>query len=182
VVRPLTKPNDSGADKTDRKAATGSRWPTVAGVAVVVVQAVLIVAVILTPGGADWPVPGWLAAVATAGQVAGAAVLVVAAVNLGRSLTALPNPTGRSTLKTGGLYRWARHPIYSGLIALMAGTAAKSANIVDGVLTAALVLLLAGKARWEERMLRNRYPGYAAYADRTPAFVPGLRRRPPDRD
>jgi protein-S-isoprenylcysteine O-methyltransferase Ste14 len=149
---------------------------------VVAVQAVLIMAVILTPGGDDWPVPGSLSAIATAGQIAGAAVLVVAAVNLGRSLTALPNPTGRSTLKTSGLYRWARHPIYSGVIALMAGTAAKSANTVDAVLTAALVVLLAGKARWEERMLRDRYSGYAAYADRTPAFVPGLRRQPPHRD
>jgi protein-S-isoprenylcysteine O-methyltransferase Ste14 len=146
------------------------------GVIVVAVQAALIVAIVLTPGGDDWPVPGWLSALATAAQIAGAAVLVVAALNLGRSLTALPNPTERSTLKTRGLYRWVRHPIYSGVMALVIGTAAKSGTVVDAILAAALVALLAGKARWEERMLRHRYPDYVDYAARTPAFVPGFRR------
>jgi protein-S-isoprenylcysteine O-methyltransferase Ste14 len=149
------------------------------GVVVVALQAALLVALVLTPGGDDWPVPGWLSIAATAAQVAGAAVLVVAAINLGRSLTALPNPTGRSTLKTDGIYRWVRHPIYSGLLALVIGTAIRSANLVDAALAAALVVLLAAKARWEERLLAHRYPDYAAYAARTPAFVPGWPRRPP---
>jgi protein-S-isoprenylcysteine O-methyltransferase Ste14 len=159
----LSKPNESRA----------------LGVVLVVVQAALIAALVLTPGGDDWPVPSWVSAVASAAQIAGAAVLVVAAVNLGRSLTALPNPAERSTLKTGGLYRWVRHPIYSGLMALAIGTAVKSANVVDAVLAVALVVLLAGKARWEERLLSERYAGYATYAARTPAFIPGWLRGPP---
>ena len=39
-----------------------------------------------------------------------------------------------------------------------------------------LVLLLTGKARWEETRLMRRFKGYAGYAARTPRFVPRLRR------
>lgn len=41
------------------------------------------------------------------------------------------------------------------------------------VLVVGLAVLFMAKARWEEARLRERYPGYADYARRTPRFVPG---------
>ena len=46
--------------------------------------------------------------------------------------------------------------------------------------SAALVALLAGKARFEETHLRARFEGYDAYARRTPRFLPWISVRPPD--
>ena len=40
----------------------------------------------------------------------------------------------------------------------------------------ALVSLLAGKARWEERMLLDEHPDYAEYAARVGRFLPGIGR------
>jgi protein-S-isoprenylcysteine O-methyltransferase Ste14 len=108
--------------------------------------------------------------VARAGQV----VLVLAAINLGRSLTALPTPAPRGTLRTRGLYRFVRHPIYSGLLALVFADTVMSRSAVRLVLAVALLALLSRKAAWEEQMLRRRYPDYAEYARRTPRFVPRL--------
>lgn len=150
-------------------------------VVVVGIQAGLLLGFFLAPRRSDWPLPGWLAAAASAMVFAGWAVLVAAALNLGRSLTALPTPAARGTLQTGGLYRFVRHPIYSGLLALLFGGALGSRSVVKLALAATLLGLLSRKAAWEEDMLRRRYPGYAEYARRTPRFVPRIsafRRRP----
>jgi protein-S-isoprenylcysteine O-methyltransferase Ste14 len=143
----------------------------------VAAQGVLLVLFFTAPGGDDWAVPGWLSGMASAVQIAGWAVLLAALVNLGRSLTALPTPTERSTLKTSGLYRFARHPIYTGLLAIVLGGAIGSGRTVKMLLALTLLGLLTAKARWEEELLRRRYPGYDDYAARTPRFLP----RPPAR-
>lgn len=145
---------------------------------VVALQAVLLTAFFLAPRRQDWPVPAWLAAVGSGAVLAGGAVLLVASFNLGRSLTPLPTPTANATLRTGGLYGFVRHPLYSGLLALVFGGVVKSASVVKLVLAAALLVLLHRKAAWEEDMLRRRYPGYDDYARRTPRFLPRPRRWP----
>lgn len=60
------------------------------------VQIVLLGALIFLPGGDDWPTPVWLHRVGTAINVAGIALVVVAALGLGSSLT--PTPVPRVTL------------------------------------------------------------------------------------
>ena len=144
---------------------------------IVAVQAALLVGFLVVPGGEDWAVPRWVSLAAGAVQVAGWLVLLAALVSLGRSLTVLPTPTGRSTLKTTGLYRFVRHPIYSGVLAIVGGGAVASGRVVKLVLALALSGLLIGKARWEEEMLRRRYRAYDDYAARTPRFLPRPRRR-----
>lgn len=138
----------------------------------VLVQAALLVAVILLPPGDAWPVPDWLAVAGRVLQLVGLVVLALALVNLGTSLTALPTPTPHSTLKTTGLYRFVRHPIYTGVLALVLGSAVVSANPWSLACALGLTGWFGWKARWEEARLRRRYPDYAAYAARTPRFVP----------
>jgi protein-S-isoprenylcysteine O-methyltransferase Ste14 len=145
-------------------------------VVIVIVQAALLVLFFTAPGGHDWPVPRWLAVIGSGVEVAGTALLVVAAVNLGRSLTPLPTPAARATLKTDGLYRFVRHPIYTAVLTLLFGATVRSGSAVRLGLAAALLGLFAGKARWEEAMLRRRYEGYDDYAARTPRFLPRPRR------
>jgi len=139
----------------------------------VVVQFVLLAAILLLPSGDAWVLPEWLASAARWMGLAGTAVLILGAIGLGRSLTALPTPVPHGVLRTGGLYGFVRHPIYTGVLALSFGAALPSGNAA--VMGAAIVLTgwLAVKARWEEQQLRRRYPSYGAYASRTPRFVPG---------
>jgi protein-S-isoprenylcysteine O-methyltransferase Ste14 len=146
-------------------------------VGVVAIQGSLLVVFFLAPRRDDWPVPAWLATGSSTVVVAAAGVLLFAALNLGRSLTPLPTPVLKGTLRTGGLFRFVRHPIYSGLLALVFGATAASGSVVRLALAGALLGLLSRKARWEEEMLRRRYPGYDDYARRTPRFVPRFRRR-----
>jgi protein-S-isoprenylcysteine O-methyltransferase Ste14 len=72
-----------------------------------------------------------------------------------------------------GIYRYLRHPIYTGDVLLLAGfELSLNSWLVLGVL--ALAPVVASRARHEERMLAERLPGYAAYCARTWRFVPGL--------
>lgn len=139
----------------------------------VLVQGALILAVLLLPADDAWVLSPAADTVATVLEWVGTLILVVGLVNLGRSLTALPTSVPHGELKVGGLYRLVRHPIYSGVMALIVGAAARSGNPWSALAAAGLVVWFMAKARWEEDRLRARYPGYDDYAAHTPRFVPG---------
>ena len=114
------------------------------------------------PGGLDRPLD-WAGAVCA---ILGANLVYLSARELGRSLTPFPKPSERGELVTGGPYRLARHPIYGGGILLFLGWALFSAPpALAGVL--ALAVLWDAKARFEESLLAERYPGYDDYRRRT---------------
>ena len=138
----------------------------------VLVQLALLAAVFLLQAGHAWTPPGWLSDAAHVLSLAGLAVVAAGLVNLGRSATPLPVPVENGELRQTGLYRFVRHPIYSGVMTLAVGSAIGSGSIAIASSAAALVGWLTVKARWEERRLAARYPGYAAYAARTPRFIP----------
>ena len=135
-------------------------------------QFVLIGILVVLPGRRDWPVPAALTVACSVATVVGLAVMVIGATGLGRGLTATPLPNAHAQLRTGGLYRFARHPIYSGLLLTMASITVASGSGFRLLTLGVLVLLLTVKARWEETRLTQRFEGYADYAARTPRFVP----------
>lgn len=105
-----------------------------------------------------------------AGVAAGAAGVMA----LRPALTPFPYPRRGATLVTGGIYRFIRHPMYSGLVAASLGWALTWLS-PPGVLYVVLVALFFDrKAAYEEARLRECYPGYAAYAKRVRRFVPGI--------
>lgn len=140
-------------------------------------QFALLALLVLLPGRGGWPVPRALVVVCAVGAVSGLAVMIFGATALGRGLTAVPLPNAHARLRTGGLYRFVRHPIYSGLILTMASITLASGSVVRVLVLGLLIALLTVKARWEESRLAQRFEGYAAYAARTPRFVPRRRRR-----
>jgi len=138
-------------------------------------QFTLLGLIVLLPARDDWPVPDQVRRAAHVVALAALALMVVAATSLGRGLTAQPLPNAHAQLRTGGLYRWVRHPIYTGLLLFALTEAAASGSVFKAVAAVILVALITVKARWEEGWLRQRFDGYEEYARRTPRFVPFLR-------
>lgn len=139
----------------------------------VAVQFGLLALILVLPSDDAWSSPAWLTTAAKLLQWIGLAVLAWGAIGLGRSLTALPTPVPHGVLRTGGPYRLARHPIYTGVMALAVGTAILSGSAAVLACALALVGWFMLKARWEEQQLARRYEDYRSYAARTPRFVPG---------
>lgn len=100
----------------------------------------------------------------------------LSAIMLGKALTGHPMPNARGELVTSGLYRFVRHPIYTGLLLLGIGFTLTNGFFPHIIFFALLVLLLLYKSNFEEQMLRERYVDYAAYAKRTGRFLPRLRK------
>ena len=114
--------------------------------------------------------PFWVGAVLT---VAGLLVSVWARVHLGRNWSATITVKKDHELITSGPYRFARHPIYSGLLLAFIGSA-----LACGELRAILAVTLAFWALWrklriEEQWMREQFgTAYDEYARRVAALVP----------
>ena len=120
----------------------------------VTAQFALIGLLVVRPGRADSPVPGWLVVLAAVGAVLGVVVMLVGGTALGRGPTAVPLPNWHAVLRTGGLYRVVRHPIYTGLLLTMGSFMVASGSAWRLVVFAALLALVTVKARLKE-MVRN---------------------------
>ena len=96
--------------------------------------------------------------------------------DLGSALTPLPESKQGAELVTTGIYTKIRHPIYSALFIL--ALAAYLWKVSSGVLIAALLLtgLLVYKARYEDQILREKFPESIEFQKSIPAFLPKFRR------
>ncbi len=138
----------------------------------VAVQALLIVGILLTPTGDDWSLPTAIGLLATVLTWLGLGLVVWAVLVFGRGVTPSPMPSRKAQLRTRGPYRWIRHPMYTGVIVLMAGSALGRRNWIAAALWVVLVIFFLAKMRWEERRLVETYPGYSTYRETVPALVP----------
>jgi 2-amino-4-hydroxy-6-hydroxymethyldihydropteridine diphosphokinase len=108
----------------------------------------------------------WLSVVGGVLFALGLWVAITAARDLGRSLTPMPEPLARGSLVEDGLYAYARHPIYGGVVLAMLGAAVLLGSSWAALLVAVLVAFFWAKSGYEERALRLAYPGYLSYRER----------------
>jgi protein-S-isoprenylcysteine O-methyltransferase Ste14 len=141
------------------------------------VQFALIIAAVIQDAQADawgsWHTP--VVGLGVVLVVIGFAIEFASARALGASLTANPVPKETGTLVRSGIYKYMRHPIYTGLMFFAVGLVLQKGLVPDVYFALALIVLLNFKARWEERLLLQRYPEYLEYMSSTPRFLPRLK-------
>jgi protein-S-isoprenylcysteine O-methyltransferase Ste14 len=134
----------------------------------------LLAGLVVLPAGDLWPRN--VVTFVIAGVLMGAGVLVAAAggMRLGPALTPTPIPKEGAELVTSGIYRFVRHPIYSGVLLAALGLVilGSSAGHIVGWL--ALFVVLSVKASGEEAMLAKLHPGYDSYAKSTGRLIPKI--------
>jgi protein-S-isoprenylcysteine O-methyltransferase Ste14 len=108
--------------------------------------------------------------------VAATAFTIWARLELGAMWSSAPAVKEEHQLRTSGPYRVTRHPIYTGLLAMLLGT---GLLIGDGRVLVAFpiyVVLVEIKLHIEERLMLAEFPDdYPRYRRQVPQLVPGLR-------
>jgi protein-S-isoprenylcysteine O-methyltransferase Ste14 len=102
----------------------------------------------------------------------GLAVAVWARVNMGRNWGMPMTLKDEPELVTSGPYRLVRHPIYSGILLAVLGTAL-AVNLGWLLLLAVLGAYFVSSAKVEERLMTDQFPAvYPAYRSHTKMLVP----------
>lgn len=107
--------------------------------------------------------------------LAGAAFTGIARLRLGANWSANPRIREGHTLSTTGPYRIVRHPIYSGILLMLLGTAVILGETRGYIAVALAFLGFLIKSRTEDHLLAERFgPDFIAYRHRTKALIPGI--------
>lgn len=150
------------------------------GTVLVLAQVLCLAVVWLWPEPPLWSLP--MAVIVACWVLLGVALLVglTGAGALGRVLRVHPRPARRAELRTGGVYRHVRHPIYFAVLLGSAAEAVLAARPEPLMGLLALAVVLHVKADYEESLLRATFgEAYDVYASRVPRIVPRLARRSP---
>jgi protein-S-isoprenylcysteine O-methyltransferase Ste14 len=119
-------------------------------------------------GGADPALnrvdPLWLRWLGAPLMAAGGLIAVWGIRSLGRNLTPGTEPLAGASLVTSGAYAHLRHPIYAGVVLVLAGYTLAWSNWTLALIVGVVALqYFEGKARREERWMIGRFPDYEAY-------------------
>ncbi|HEY6843988.1 MAG TPA: isoprenylcysteine carboxylmethyltransferase family protein [Thermoanaerobaculia bacterium] len=77
-----------------------------------------------------------------------------------------PEPRADGHLVTSGVYRWLRHPMYTGIVLVIAGLFLRVPAVFVAIAGVVIIVFLFVKSRFEEQLLSARYVDYAAYRKR----------------
>jgi protein-S-isoprenylcysteine O-methyltransferase Ste14 len=114
-------------------------------------------------------------AIGTLLVAAGLALSVWARWHLGRNWSGIVTVKQGHTLVTTGPYRRVRHPIYTGLLVGLVGTALAIGAPYGFIATALILVGLVIKLHVEEERMRDTFRAdYEAYSRRTARLIPGV--------
>jgi protein-S-isoprenylcysteine O-methyltransferase Ste14 len=162
--------------------AKPTRWREPPGAAAfnrvpVLVGAVLLLAPQILPAALRQPfISGPEApALGTIFVAAGLAFSVWARWHLGRNWSGTVTVKEQHTLIESGPYRRLRHPIYTGMLLALLGTALAIGAPYGFIGTALILIGFIVKLRVEEARMRETFPdAYARYSARTARLIPGV--------
>jgi protein-S-isoprenylcysteine O-methyltransferase Ste14 len=153
-----------------KESVKGGWRPRLAGVSAV---GVFLIAGVLR--GGSLAVHSWiLQGIGALLFACGIALAVWARLNLGRNWGMPMTQRAEPELVTSGPYRFVRHPIYSGLLTALLGTALVT-NLLGLIVVAAMVAYFYYSGTVEERNLAATFPeAYPEYRSRTKMLIPFL--------
>ncbi len=106
--------------------------------------------------------------------VLGCIIILIALLQLNKNLSPFPSPKLGSQLIQNGLYKYIRHPIYTGILTLFLGYSLYVASGYKLFITLLLLVLFIFKSRYEEKRLALTFKAYSEYKKTTGRFLPKI--------
>lgn len=106
----------------------------------------------------------------------GAFITLVAVLQLNKNLSPFPSPLPGASLIRNGIYKYIRHPIYTGIIAGFLGFSIIADSGYKLLISLLLLLLFYLKSIYEEKRLLIAFPDYQSYKKRTGRFFPKFKK------
>ena len=105
-------------------------------------------------------------------SIVGLLIILISILQLNTNLSPFPTPVDSSTLIQTGLYKYIRHPIYSGIILAAIGVGVFYMSLWKIAVGSALWVLFSFKSRYEETLLQAKFQEYTKYMQATTRFFP----------
>ena len=109
-------------------------------------------------------------------SILGFSIAVLSVLQLNKNLTVFPTPKTDSELITFGMYKFSRHPIYTGLILFTFGYAFFKASPFKVFIALVLLLLFYFKTNYEEQKLLQKFSNYNDYKKKVNRFFPKIKK------
>lgn len=104
----------------------------------------------------------------------GGMIVILALLQLNKNLSPFPTPKNNTTLLQNGLYKYMRHPIYTGIILLFTGYSVYQNSFYKLGISLLLMVLFYFKSNYEEQRLEQKFPDYKLYKNKTGKFFPWI--------
>lgn len=103
-------------------------------------------------------------------SILGFLIILIAILQLNKNLTPFPTPKENGVLINTGLYKYVRHPIYSGIFLAAIGIAFYTGSYWQLSISFILLVLFYFKSKYEESLLIEKYKDYEDYKKVTRRF------------
>ena len=104
----------------------------------------------------------------------GATIIILALLQLNKNLSPFPTPKKNTALLQNGLFKYIRHPIYTGIILFFTGYSVYQNSFYKLAISMLLLVLFYFKSNYEEQRLEQNFPDYKLYKSKTGKFFPWI--------
>ena len=104
--------------------------------------------------------------------IIGCFLILFTVFNFGQMITPNPIPLDKNKLRTGGLYKYVRHPMYFSVLVLLTGAVLYFQALISLTWIIIALIFLTRKASFEEGFLLRKFPEYKKYKERTKKLIP----------
>lgn len=104
----------------------------------------------------------------------GLLIILLAIFQLNKNLSPFPTPKDNATLLEAGVFKWMRHPIYTGIMLLSFAYSVYQNSLYKLGISLLLLVLFYYKSNYEEARLEQKFPNYKEYKSKTNRFIPWI--------
>jgi len=136
------------------------------------IQIILFIIYFLDLQLLNFSIPSLVKVVVGILTILGILIILLSILQLNTNISPFPSPRSKTILITSGLFKYMRHPIYSGILISSISYAIYSGSIYKLIVAVVLYFLFYFKSIYEERKLSQQFSNYKNYMKVTGRFFP----------